>query len=262
MMIEIRYPNKIECRKNVIYAIGSEHCPIQFIASTDKYVLNSKKLESMPFRLIVPKTDQFHFTEVLSRLDSIIKNYPVESVVINDWGFIDYVNEAGLDIILGRQLIGTFNYRDSYSEFIIISEPSGVVKNTLAPNIIHKSKLEFLSKYSVVAVELSPIINEDGYFLELKNTNYKLHMHKNFVAALSKNCTAIIEPKLNCNLECLHSSKLNLSCDYKFQPFDNNTISQFPNYYLCGNCIYRIDETIAIDFEKYDCVIIDNRLSL
>lgn len=254
--------------KNYLMAIGSEHCCVHFLRNTTPGMMPKK------FTLVTPKTDTIHFNAVVNRIIKLCDDCEVDSIVINDWGILQYLYESGISIQLtiGRVLLGSFGYKESMEGFIHKEEREGVVKNFLAPSVIHKSKIELFKKYRVTAVEVCLCENEENYMNQLKKYGMQIHLHVGtYLAALSKTCYKTIRKNaedVSCNYGCNVADMLKLEYIDGYNPLAHNStyeddyekiISSFRNYYLVGNAVYRKSEKKSSLSSCYDRLIVDSR---
>ena len=260
----------LEGQKKYTLAIGSEQCSIHFLEETSSLLLPKR------FTLVTPKTDVIHFEAVVRRIDELCTKFEIESIVVNDWGILQWIYDNGYvnNIIAGRVLFGSYGYKESLTEFIHPDEREDIVKNITAPSAIHRSKVKLLERYGVKAVEVCWSEKEDVFIPILKVYGIRVHLHLGtFLAALSKTCYKTLrleDGRVGCSIECNYADLLKLEYIDGYNPLDKNSISEkdymtllasFKDYYLMGNAIYRLCPSTCCNLSLYDCIIIDSRLS-
>lgn len=256
--------------KDTVLGIGSEHCSREFIIDVERKLFSFDKQVDC-FHLVTPKTDQNNLKDVVSTIERVLLNYSPATVVVNDIGILQYLKGTGIDITLGRVLNGSFNYRYDLDGFIDQRENDSVVKNFLSPSIIHSDKIELYSKMGVCAVELCPLRYEEVYIKNLKAIGWRLHMHHHtYISAISKTCYCLErddnQKTYKCKFDCVVPRNISLSHIQGFNPLSRNSISEmeferlqdsFPNYYVAGNAIYMINDSIVYDKSLYDIIVVD-----
>ncbi len=273
-MLEIRngYGQNVENYRGIqsllddyVIAVGSEQCSIDFLKSTER-------LDKGTLTLITPKTDDMHFDGIITRIVDVNNRCNLDSIVINDWGVLECLNEIGIQTkyTIGRVLLGSFGYKESVGDFIHPEENKENVMNILAPSALHKSKIDLFRKYNATAVEVNMLENDKEYTEMLKSYGMNVHAHFDVVlSALSKVCYKANAEHVFCNQECRFPEMLRLVHINKYNPLDktsmaedeyNQLLSEFPEYYLVGNAVYRIND--GSNCEKtslYDRIIVDWR---
>lgn len=270
-MIEIRHFRNVQFRNpNIVYGIGSEQCSVHFIHEASKFILQKYDLPQIV--LVTPKTDERHYEEVVSAMNKMQDLYNVKSIVVNDIGMLEYLKRHGnkIPITIGRVLLGSFGYRDSFKDFISDDENEAIVENVLAPSALHRSKIELFKSYNADTVELCNNIYLEKYYkiLEMYGIKIKIH-YDNYLAALSKYCFRVCGED-GCKYDCYDPEKLKIGYIDGYNPTNKNAdneveynkkIYSFPNFYLAGNAVYRVEEIGNAPYPTNYEIIIDERFN-
>lgn len=277
-MFEIRYPRQTNTySEDSILAFGSEQCSVCFLKQTQSIVTSSDVITSEHgITIVTPKVDEFHFAAVVDRIDKIRKLYNIVSIVVNDWGILQHFCETNnhIDLTIGRVLLGSFGYRDSFSDLLLHEEDPLIARNALAPSALHLQKIELFREYGATAVEVCHSPFESDYANSLKKYGLAIHLHINtMLVALSKVCykSSAINDNQLCNMECSSQpERLQLVHIDGYNPLSKHSLNEseyhelcdsFPQFYLTGNAVYRKTPFFQNEWCHYDRLIIDERFS-
>lgn len=253
IMVELRFPKEKEkIPLNSVRAVGAEQCCVLFLHETQRFLTENDVFPNK-ITLVTPKTNEIFFKSVVERIEELISRYEIDSIVVNDFGILKYLRDIKntIDITIGRILLGSFGYRDTMDGFIHPEESDEVVKNVLAPSILHRDKIELFLKYNVKAVEICHTPFERLYMELLKKYPVNIHLHYGtHLVALSKACyrTTWNGSSSMCGVQCKEVERLKLAHISGYNPLDKHSMSEetfltkqraFPELFLAGNAVYR-----------------------
>lgn len=259
---------KILVQSNIIFEIGSESCSIKFCNEIQTFIENSELCLGKKFRIVSPKVPQAYIEPVVKCILQVIDRLDIETIIINDYGILYELRKAGVKkkFIFGRLLVRSQEYEHNYLKRIDPLENEDVLESWLNPNILHKSKLEFLKLMNFTGVELSPSDSVKNLLLNIKEFDFDVYVHYNsMVGATGRACVCAkhshIKPE-NCSELCETKYNLQLSRMYgNFSTPTQEEINMFSRNVVIGNIVYFVNEVKDFPFDKCRDVIIDTRIN-
>jgi len=263
--------NQMKLHEGEIVGVGSEGCAHDCIRKLQQLLNMAEKefLKKISFRIVTPRVPEKCMVSILNLLFEIAKRVKVDSIIINDYGLLYYLDNHYLplsNIILGRTLIRTLADVPWYNLFVE-TESLETRKSMVQANIMHLEKIELFKKYNVQGVELCPVKANENIIADLQKTGMQCYVHyNNEIATIGRTCPRLRVNKSKaeeCAIDCDEAIKIEFFQPYGLSKLDSEIANIYPLMYNINNVIYHSGNVYdKFNYQRSDGIIFDYRFNV